>query len=65
MSPKPKANVSRRHFLLAAGAGGAASVAAIAGKRPLVSASSGTSRRATRGYRATEHIESYYRTTKL
>ena len=58
---------SRRNFLLAVGAGGAATAAAIVAKnvpqpKP---ASSGQGRRATRGYQVSEHVNNYYRTTKI
>ena len=59
--------LSRRNFLLAVGAGGAASAAAIVAKTvpqaPPVA--NGNDKRKTRGYHATEHIRSYYKTTKV
>ena len=59
--------LSRRNFLFAVGAGGAASAAAIVAKtvpqaRPATTADD---KRATRGYQASEHIRNYYRTTKV
>jgi hypothetical protein len=58
--------LSRRNFLLAVGAGGAATAAAIAAKDLAQAPSaSGRGKRATRGYHATEHVNTYYRTTKL
>lgn len=58
--------LSRRNFLLTVGAGGAATAAAIVAK------TSGTqavekqdSKRTTRGYHASEHVNNYYRTTKV
>ena len=59
--------LSRRNFLLAAGAGGAATVAAVAIKvAPQVQPSTtGTGKRSTKGYAASEHINNYYRTTKV
>ena len=61
-----KSKLSRRNFLLTIGAGGAATAAAIVGKNatsPSVSASK--DKRATSGYKVSEHIENYYRTTKV
>ena len=60
--------LSRRHFLLSVGAGGAATAAAIVAKNaPPGAKTTGASkdRRATRGYRASAHVDNYYRTTKL
>ena len=58
--------LSRRNFLLTVGVGGAATAAAIVAK------TSGTqavekekSKHTTRGYHASEHINNYYRTTKV
>jgi len=58
---------SRRNFLLAVSAGGAATVAAIAAKAQLQSqpAATGTGKRSTKGYTSSEHIDNYYRTTKV
>ena len=63
-----KAKLSRRNFLLTLGAGGAATAAAIvATKSPNSSpqTSKGKDKRATRGYQASEHVNNYYRTTKV
>ena len=61
-----KAVLSRRNFLLTMGAGGAATAAAIVGKNAsLPAGSGGKDKRATRGYQVSEHIENYYRTTKV
>jgi hypothetical protein len=58
--------LSRRNFLLAVGAGGAATAAAIMAKNvPQAQPLSGEGKRATRGYQATEHVNNYYRTTKV
>jgi hypothetical protein len=58
--------LARRNFLLTMGAGGAAAAAAIVAKNTSPSASeSGKDKRATRGYHASEHINNYYRTTKV
>ncbi len=60
-----KAKLSRRNFLLTLGAGGAAAAAAIAAKKPTASNDSSKDKRATRGYEASEHVNNYYRTTKV
>ncbi len=61
-----KAKLSRRNFLLTVGAGGAATAAAIVtSKQTPVAKQSGEGKRATRGYHATEHVNNYYRTTKV
>lgn len=59
--------LSRRSFLLAVGAGGAASAAALLATRSSTqpAPASGKGKRATRGYRASEHVNTYYRTTKV
>ena len=59
--------LSRRSFLLAAGAGSAATAAAIAGsKMPATKRNASVpGKRDTRGYHASEHVNSYYRTTKV
>ena len=60
-----KAKLSRRNFLLAVGAGGAATAAAIVATKNSAPPQSGKDKRATRGYHASEHINNYYRTTKV
>jgi hypothetical protein len=57
--------VSRRGFLLAMGAGGAATAAALMVRNTPSSPSGGKSKRASRGYQATEHVNNYYRTAKV
>ena len=59
--------LSRRHFLLSVGAGGAATAAAIVAKNapPGTKTTAAAGKRATRGYRASAHVDNYYRTTKL
>jgi hypothetical protein len=58
--------LSRRNFLLAVGAGGAATAAAIAAKTSgSAPVEQDKSKRATRGYHSSEHINNYYRTTKV
>ncbi len=61
-----KSKLSRRNFLLTMGAGGAATAAAIVGHQAATKdASDGKDKRATRGYQVSEHINNYYRTTKV
>jgi hypothetical protein len=61
-----KAVLSRRNFLLTVGAGGAATAAAMVAKSPQgVSQEKSKDKRATRGYQASEHVNNYYRTTKV
>jgi nitrous oxide reductase len=65
MSQK-KAVLSRRNFLFAVGAGGAATAAAIVGKNAATTpASASKDKRATSGYKVSEHVNNYYRTTKV
>lgn len=58
---------SRRHFLISIGAGGAATAAAIVVKNapPTPQATADAGKRTTRGYQASEHVNNYYRTTKV
>jgi hypothetical protein len=58
---------TRRHFLLAAGLGGAAAIAAVATSRvtPGVVAPAAAVARQPSGYRATAHILQYYRTAQV
>jgi hypothetical protein len=60
-----KAKLSRRNFLLTVGAGGAATAAAIVASKGTPTVQSNKSKRDTRGYQATEHVNNYYRTTKV
>jgi hypothetical protein len=62
-----KAKLTRRNFLLAAGAGSAAGVAAIAAvtKPGSPAASQDTSPESKKGYQLTEHVRNYYRTAKI
>ncbi|HEX2200328.1 MAG TPA: twin-arginine translocation signal domain-containing protein [Burkholderiales bacterium] len=57
--------LSRRNFLLTVGAGGAATAAAIVAKNAPSTSSPDKSKRGSRGYHATEHVNNYYRTTKV
>ena len=65
MSDRAK-RLSRRNFLIAAGAGSAATAAAIvATKASPGQTEKDKDKRATRGYQASEHVGNYYRTTKV
>jgi hypothetical protein len=57
--------LSRRNFLLTAGATGAAAAAAVVATKKSTPAQPGKDKRASQGYRMTEHINNYYRTTKV
>jgi hypothetical protein len=58
--------LSRRNFLLTVGVGGADAAAAtmVVTNAPPAKAPD-KSKRATRGYHATEHVNNYYRTAKV
>jgi nitrous oxide reductase len=69
MNNQTKSKLSRRNFLLAAGVGGVATVAAVAGRavsteEPKAVASNDDKRRG-KGYQETAHVRSYYNTTKV
>jgi hypothetical protein len=57
----------RRNFLLAAGLGGAAGAAALVTANSKTKATKGEAPAVDKasGYRSTEHIEKYYKTTKV
>jgi hypothetical protein len=58
--------ISRRKFLLAAGAGGAATVAAVAATNgPQAQPKKAEAVTGSKGYHVTEHIRKYYATTKI
>ena len=58
-------SLSRRNFLLAVGAGGAATAAAItASHAPRSDRALDREKRPTSGYYASEHVKTYYRTTR-
>ena len=60
-----KAKLTRRNFLLAAGAGSAAGVAAIVAKPDSPGTSQDKSLESKKGYQLTEHVRNYYRTAKI
>ena len=65
MSQK-KPVLSRRNFLLSVGASGVAGAAAIVAKNAATpGVADSQDKRATSGYKVSEHIENYYRTTKV
>ena len=59
--------LTRRRFLLAAGAGGVASAAAVAhnNKSPQPQPKKAEAARGGKGYHVTEHIRKYYNTAKV
>ena len=62
----PKTRLSRRHFLLAVGAGAAASTAAIVSQKDANDSVAQDNRIAgKKGYQVTEHVRNYYRTAKI
>ena len=64
---KDKTKLSRRNFLLAVGAGGAATAAAIATQAvgPTATQPASNDKRRGRGYQETAHVRSYYNTAKV
>jgi len=64
MMANSRTRTSRRQFLLAVGAGGAATVAAIGAKTLPQKQQAGAKKdRTGAGYQLSEHIRRYYRTT--
>ena len=58
--------LSRRRFLLAAGAGGVATAAAVANRvNPQAQPKKTESAKGGKGYHVTEHIRKYYNTAKV
>jgi hypothetical protein len=60
-------SMRRRDFLLATGAGSAAAVAAVVGtpRRSPAKLGSAAAVKETEGYRASEHVMKYYKTTEV
>jgi hypothetical protein len=58
---------SRRNFLIAVGAGSAATVAAVAGKVVATPQPAGkeSDKRRGKGYQESAHVRNYYRTTQV
>ena len=61
----PASKLSRRNFLLAAGAGGVATAATIAGRSPQTRARKAEAASGGTGYHVTDHIRKYYSTAKV
>ena len=57
--------LSRRKFLLAAGAGGVATAAAVATQGKPAPQKKAEAVNGSRGYQLTEHVRKYYETTKV
>ena len=66
-APAPQTDVRRRRFLLALGAGGAASAAATvqAVAAPVVPTAAAVADEKSSGYRETDHVRTYYASTRL
>ena len=60
----PASKLSRRNFLLTVGAGGVATVAAVASKNPQTLPRKAAAAPGSKGYQLTEHVLKYYSTTK-
>jgi nitrous oxide reductase len=68
MKNHTRSKLSRRNFLIAAGVGGAATAAAIAGGAltpEVPKARANNDKRGGKGYQDTAHVRSYYNTTKV
>ena len=68
MKNETKSKLTRRNFLLAVGAGGAATAAAIASRAVATDepkAVAGNDKRRGKGYQETAHVRSYYNTAKV
>ena len=61
----PQRKLSRRSFLFAVGAGGATATAALVGRDAAQSSGGAGATGESKGYRLTEHVRKYYRTTKV
>ena len=57
--------LSRRKFLFAVGASGAAAAAAVATKGPQSQPKKAEAVTGSKGYQLTEHVRKYYETTKV
>jgi hypothetical protein len=60
-----QSRLSRRHFLLAVGAGGVATAAVVTGKGKPVPQKKAEVIQGSKGYQVTEHVKKYYDTTKV
>lgn len=61
----PTSKLSRRNFLLTVGAGGVATVAAVAGRNPQAQPKKAAAAPGSKGYQLSEHVRKYYSTTKV
>lgn len=61
----PASKFSRRNFLVAAGAGGAATVGAVAGKFTQTQPKRAGAANGGKGYQVTDHVLKYYNTAKV
>ena len=61
----PASRLSRRNFLLVAGAGGVAAAAVAAGKSSQPQHKKAEAVSGSKGYQLTEHVRKYYSTTKV
>jgi|GEM_PF-478047 hypothetical protein len=57
--------LSRRNFLIGLGAGGASATVALVSKDTKSDAGHSAKSETGKGYRLTEHVQNYYRTTKV
>ena len=60
-----QSKLSRRNFLLAVGAGGAAATAALVAKGAQTQSKKNEAVSGSKGYHLTDHIRKYYSTTKV
>mgnify|MGYP006209006735 CR=1 FL=1 len=61
-----QSKVSRRNFILAVGAGTAASAAAIVSRKETdAKGKAGSAEQSGKGYQLTQHVQNYYRTAKI
>jgi len=69
MSSTKSKTLSRRNFLLAVGAGGAATAAAVVAGKSVktvpAAPAQGSDKRRGKGYEETAHVRSYYNTAKV
>ena len=60
-----RVKLSRRHFLLAATAGTAATAAAVVGQQSKEPGAETAEKPTGKGYQVTEHVTNYYRTARI
>jgi shikimate 5-dehydrogenase len=59
-----QSRLSRRNFLLVAGAGGVATAAVVATKSPQAQPKKAEAVTGSKGYQLTDHVRKYYETTR-